>query len=107
MLRGFADVRDNVGFTKVNNFNLYSPYTQIVPLMALQELARETLIWSKLDHPNILPLLGYYTEEGADYPHLISEWMEAGTLTTNLKYLPSGLMTVRMVSDIMLLRRSD
>ncbi|KAL5526660.1 hypothetical protein ACEPAF_8384 [Sanghuangporus sanghuang] len=51
-----------------------------------KSLAREMRIWSKLDHPNILPLLGYMLE--SDYPSLISEWMEFGTVRNFLNNHP-------------------
>ncbi|KAL5524358.1 hypothetical protein ACEPAF_9498 [Sanghuangporus sanghuang] len=41
-------------------------------------IEREMKIWSRLDHPNILPFLGYMFEK--DWPSLISEWMDNGTL---------------------------
>ncbi|KAL5526659.1 hypothetical protein ACEPAF_8383 [Sanghuangporus sanghuang] len=50
-------------------------------------LAREIAVWSKLNHPNILPLLGYMFEK--DYPSLISEWMKYGTMRDFLKNHPS------------------
>ena len=37
---------------------------------------KELTIWSKLRHPNVLPLLGYYYE--GNCPCMISEWMEYG-----------------------------
>lgn len=44
-------------------------------------------VWSKLVHPNILHLWGYVLE--GDYPCLVSQWMDNGTvlryLTTNPK----------------------
>ena len=43
-------------------------------------------IWAKLNHPNILPLLGYMFEK--DYPSLISEWMEHGTVRDFLRKNP-------------------
>ncbi|KAL5519856.1 hypothetical protein ACEPAG_1516 [Sanghuangporus baumii] len=41
-------------------------------------IEREMKIWSQLDHRNILPFLGYMFEK--DWPALISEWMDLGTL---------------------------
>ncbi|KLO08685.1 kinase-like protein [Schizopora paradoxa] len=41
-------------------------------------LFRELTIWSSLDHPNVLPLLGYVMH--GKYPALISEWMGNGTM---------------------------
>ncbi|EJD05053.1 kinase-like protein [Fomitiporia mediterranea MF3/22] len=45
---------------------------------------REIMAWSRLKHPNILPLVGYTLEETGDdssrLPSLISEWMENGNI---------------------------
>ncbi|KAL5523365.1 hypothetical protein ACEPAF_1632 [Sanghuangporus sanghuang] len=40
---------------------------------------REIYVWSKLNHPNILPLLGFAIDDSSGYPLLISEWMENGS----------------------------
>ncbi|KAI5119291.1 hypothetical protein M0805_008206 [Coniferiporia weirii] len=45
--------------------------------------AREIDIWSKLFHPNVLPLLGYIIEENS-LPLLVSKYMEGGSA---LKYV--------------------
>ena len=36
-------------------------------------------MWSKLSHPNILPLLGFAFCEETRFPLLVSEWMHHGT----------------------------
>ena len=36
-------------------------------------------MWSKLSHPNILPLLGFAICEDTGFPLLVSEWMPLGT----------------------------
>ncbi|KAL5496050.1 hypothetical protein ACEPAH_3143 [Sanghuangporus vaninii] len=40
---------------------------------------REIYVWSRLKHPNILPLLGFAVDDSSGYPLLISEWMENGS----------------------------
>ncbi|OCB90803.1 kinase-like protein [Sanghuangporus baumii] len=55
-------------------------------------IEREVRLWSKLNHPNILPLLGYTVEQHG-LPALISEFMDSGTI---LKYVQA-----HPVSDIM------
>lgn len=47
---------------------------------------REIRVWSKLQHPNIQPLLGFVLE--GEYPSLISEWMENGTALRYVKDQP-------------------
>ncbi|KAL5525891.1 hypothetical protein ACEPAG_7229 [Sanghuangporus baumii] len=49
-------------------------------------LAREIAVWASLNHPNILPFLGFILENG--YPSLISEWMELGTVRKFLENHP-------------------
>ncbi|KAL5504532.1 hypothetical protein ACEPAH_7193 [Sanghuangporus vaninii] len=46
-------------------------------------IEREVRLWSKLNHPNILPLLGYTIEQHV-LPALISDFMDNGTI---LKYV--------------------
>ncbi|KAL5481088.1 hypothetical protein ACEPAI_10029 [Sanghuangporus weigelae] len=50
-------------------------------------LRKELSVWSKLRHTNILPLLGFIKE--GDYPSVISEWMENGTIKQYMKSKPS------------------
>ncbi|KAL5522392.1 hypothetical protein ACEPAG_8408 [Sanghuangporus baumii] len=40
---------------------------------------KEIYVWSKLDHPHVLPLLGYAFANEYRYPLLISEWMDRGS----------------------------
>ncbi|KAI5120170.1 hypothetical protein M0805_008437 [Coniferiporia weirii] len=49
-------------------------------------LTNEIYIWSKLDHPNILPLQGFIVERGL--PLLVSEWMENGSVLDYVKCHP-------------------
>jgi len=61
-------------------------------------------VWSKLNHPNVLPFLGYFIDRSTTYPHLVSEWMVNGSLQ---RYIydnqPSkGLGTIRMLHGISL-----
>ncbi|THH09475.1 hypothetical protein EW145_g1994 [Phellinidium pouzarii] len=48
---------------------------------------KELYIWSKLDHHNILQLWGFINDEN-DYPSLISEWMENGSVLQYVKKNP-------------------
>ncbi|KAH8115058.1 kinase-like domain-containing protein [Phellopilus nigrolimitatus] len=49
-------------------------------------LAREIHVWSSLHHPNILPFCGYMLE--GNFPSLVSEWMENGTVRRYLERRP-------------------
>ena len=55
----------------------------------LKTLVREPYIWSKLKHPNILPLEGFYLEMDS-YPSLVSGWMENGTVLGYLRHHPDA-----------------
>ncbi|KAI5121112.1 hypothetical protein M0805_002785 [Coniferiporia weirii] len=48
-----------------------------------KKLVKELYIWTKLDHPYILPLHGFLFEDD-NYPSLVSAWMENGTVLTYL-----------------------
>ncbi len=55
---------------------------------------RELRIWSSLDHPNVLPLLGYVMY--GDYPALVSRWMVNGSLRNYIEMFPDTSV-IRMV----------
>lgn len=64
----------------VNNntsFYISASYANILFLCQLFE--KEIYVWSKLDHPNVLPLLGYAFANEFKYPLLVSEWMDKGS----------------------------
>ena len=52
-----------------------------------QNISRELGIWSSLDHPNVLPLLGYTMNGGATFA-FICQWMENGTAREYLREHP-------------------
>jgi hypothetical protein len=56
-------------------------------------------MWSKVQHPNVLPLLGYAFCGDTGYPLIISEWMSNGTTSNYLKLNPSLSLatTLRLV----------
>ncbi|EJC99226.1 kinase-like protein [Fomitiporia mediterranea MF3/22] len=73
-----------------------------------RRLAKELAIWSKLDHTNILPLLGYVME--GDYPSVVSEWIENGTVGTYLKANPNAdpvPLIVGIANGLNYLHRND
>jgi hypothetical protein len=45
-------------------------------------IRKELRVWERMDHENILPLLGFMIKDGV--PALISEWLENGTVTSYL-----------------------
>ncbi|EJC99208.1 kinase-like protein [Fomitiporia mediterranea MF3/22] len=71
-------------------------------------LAKELYVWSKLGHPNILPLRGFALE-GA-YPLVISDWMENGTLREYLRdhaECDVEPLIVKIASGVNYLHRQD
>ncbi|TDL16901.1 kinase-like protein [Rickenella mellea] len=63
-----------------------------------KSIALELRIWENLDHPNVLPLLGFTMDFGP-YPAFITEWMSNGTV---LDYLSqkSNVDNVHLVYGI-------
>ena len=66
-------------------------------------MKRELEIWRRLDHPNIVPLLGTASGEdfGCDYPCMVSVWMPHGTLVEYVKHCGNELLLpsrIRLVS---------
>ncbi|TDL13941.1 kinase-like protein, partial [Rickenella mellea] len=54
-----------------------------------KSIALELRIWSDLDHPNILPLLGFSMEFGP-HPTFVTEWMSNGTVLDYVKANPEA-----------------
>lgn len=46
-----------------------------------QRLCREVIIWKRLSHPNVLPLLGVSVSKNPQYFRIVSEWMPNGNVT--------------------------
>ncbi|KLO06696.1 kinase-like protein [Schizopora paradoxa] len=55
-----------------------------------RSLAKEICTWSKLDHDNVLPFLGFFTEGENMAPSMVCEWMEDGTMTVYMRKFPRG-----------------
>lgn len=63
-----------------------------------QLFEQEIYVWSKLNHPNVLPLLGYAFCGSTGYPLLISNWMRDGTAWSYVKANPQ--LTVSDIRDL-------
>lgn len=50
-----------------------------------QIFEKEIYVWSKLNHPNVLSLLGFAFEQPSGYPLLMSEWMVNGSSLNYVK----------------------
>ena len=55
--------------------------------VSAQGLCREVIIWKRLSHPNILPLLGVSVSKNPQYFRIISEWMSNGNV---MEYITSN-----------------
>ncbi|KAG8911732.1 hypothetical protein FRC00_005925 [Tulasnella sp. 408] len=63
-------------------------------------LARELKVWARLEHPHILPLLGYYLEKDCKLAVLVSEYMICGDLNEYIEQeKPSWDLLLRIVRD--------
>ncbi|KAH7910564.1 kinase-like domain-containing protein [Hygrophoropsis aurantiaca] len=57
----------------------------------LKTCARETMIWSHLSHPNLLPFYGiFYADKEKSRIALVSPWMENGDLEKYLERVPNA-----------------
>jgi serine/threonine protein kinase len=69
---------------------------------------RETEIWSRLDHPNIVPFLGISTsEEFTAMPALVSAWMPNGRFLNLKASLSYDLMTTGSVKSYLVSKTLD
>ena len=56
--------------------------------LSTQRLCREVIIWKRLSHPNVLPLLGVSVSKSPQHFRIISEWMPNGNVTEYTKSNP-------------------
>ncbi|KAG9041015.1 Negative regulator of mitotic exit [Tulasnella sp. UAMH 9824] len=54
-------------------------------------LARELRIWAKMNHPNLLPLIGYYLSENYEIARFISPLMTNGNVSQYLERAQVGI----------------
>ncbi|TDL14123.1 kinase-like protein, partial [Rickenella mellea] len=66
------------------NMSMPGVVTSPTHCCTFQSIALELRIWSDLDHPNILPLLGFSLQFGP-YPTFVTEWMSNGTVLDYMK----------------------
>ncbi|KAG8946163.1 hypothetical protein FRC04_012018 [Tulasnella sp. 424] len=55
-------------------------------------LARELKIWAKVNHPNILSLIGYYLSENYEIAQLVSPFMVNGNILRHIAALQPDIM---------------
>ncbi|KAF9443788.1 kinase-like protein [Macrolepiota fuliginosa MF-IS2] len=63
-----------------------------------KDFARETMVWSRLTHPNLLPFYGIY--RSGDHLCLVSPWKEDGNISDYLKTNPE-VARLPLVFDIL------
>ena len=64
-------------------------HLNVINVFYSQIFEKEIYVWSKLQHPNVLPLLGFAFDNDTGYPMLISEWMENGSAWEYINKTPS------------------
>ena len=68
-----------------------------------QRLVREIKIWSTLDHPNILPFVGFHLSDSLDEALLITPYEPRGSVVKYVKDTqPDDLERFRLVSMLSL-----
>jgi len=82
------------GVFKVSDHTWLGTSPRLVPT---QRLCREVLVWKRLSHPNILPLLGVSMSKSPQYFRIISEWMQNGNVTEYIGSNPEA-NRLRLVS---------
>jgi serine/threonine protein kinase len=77
-----ANNENENGHEKMNKAcRLRSKPSSVVADSLLQRLRKELLVWHKLDHENILPLLGITFDFGRGNPMgMVCPWVENGNL---------------------------
>ena len=70
--------------------------------LILQEFYKETLFWTQLDHPNLLPFLGVNTTVFPGKLCLVAPWMVNGQIPKYLEANPSHdrLKAVSIARDV-------
>jgi hypothetical protein len=63
-------------------------------LIFSKKLRREVNVWFRLDHPNIVPLLGITYDFGTSLS-MVSPWLQKGTLQTYLNSSTARLEDLR------------
>ena len=70
-------------------------------------MVRELQIWAKLNHKNVLSLLGYTVDGGLYYLSLITEWMSNGTAMQYIRAKGESVDLLYMVRHILMLVHHD
>lgn len=69
--------------------------TYTLTLSARQRLAREIELWKDLDHPNILPFIGFHWDRPLKRAWLVMPLVTGGTLQEYMKRTPAPSLDSR------------
>lgn len=60
--------------------------------MRSQALAREVRVWERVEHPNVLGLVGFYSDQtNFDIAWLLTEWQENGDVLVYIERTNANL----------------
>jgi serine/threonine protein kinase len=71
-----------------------------------QRIRREVLVWQRLTHENVLPLLGTVSHFGR-YMSLVSPWMDNGSLMQYLQECGDNMSLMRRLQLVSLSRCTE
>jgi len=91
---GYADVWEGTFDGRKVALKIVRTWLIKDPHKLVKRLWREHVIWSTLNHPNILPFLGFCVGDSSGLnvltPWFVSPWMDNGTVLDYLKIHPSA-----------------
>ncbi|KAG9035206.1 hypothetical protein FS837_002000 [Tulasnella sp. UAMH 9824] len=108
----YEEKRGGFGDVQVSTLDPETPLSKLVAAKTIRlrtqnqdhqrlafRLARELKVWAGLEHPHVLPLLGFYLDEEYKMAVLLSEYMVYGDLKDyTVQQKPSWEMRLHLVS---------
>ena len=87
---------------KTNNFNFFHSYTGAFTKSDMDSILLESVKMKNFDHLNVLPLIGVCLDLG-DAPHILTPFMDEGSLLSYLKReRPNLTVSENVEEDIIL-----
>ncbi|KAJ7164798.1 kinase-like domain-containing protein [Mycena crocata] len=96
---GFGDIYQAVYKQKVVALKCLRIHLRGADFRRIRRFYQEALIWQRLRHPFILPLLGIDPETFSPFPSMVSAWMDHGTVLKFLNNNGRGHVN-KMLSEI-------
>ena len=88
VLRLFSNTEEEKArINKVSSANILT--IEHILIQRMKEFHSETIIWSQLHHPNILPFLGVCTTLFEWRPTMVTPWMERGNALNYMSKTPA------------------